>query len=238
MSDVGELMKQEKHKLLAIILLIVAATIAVYFLGKGNAVLDCQTLAAKLDASLAQETQQLVVVKPRGGIDAKVMTCVRLQNKWQPALAEFPVVLGKSGVAVSGEKKEGDKKTPSGLYPLGEAFGSLPMSLKMDYKYITKEDKFVDDPQHKNYNSWVTGATDAKSFETMLIPQYKMGLVINYNMNPVVPGAGSAIFMHIWSSPKTGTFGCVAASEDSMRSLLQWLDKDKQPYIYIFSKNV
>lgn len=229
-------MKDERYKLFGIVVISVVITIAIYCVGQANRGMDCQLAAANIKNSLPKDTQQFIVVKSKGTIEAKVMSCERSQNKWQAALREFSAVVGTSGVAKLGEKQEGDKKTPSGVYPLGEAFGMLPMSIKMDYKYITKADKFIDDPKHKNYNSWVIGMTDATSFETMLIPQYKMGLVIQYNMNPIIPGAGSAIFMHIWTSPSTGTFGCVAASEESMQTLLQWLDKNKRPYIYIIDK--
>jgi L,D-peptidoglycan transpeptidase YkuD (ErfK/YbiS/YcfS/YnhG family) len=132
-----------------------------------------------------------------------------------------------------GEKKEGDMKTPAGLYPLGEAFGTEPLALKMDYRYITTDDKFVDDVTNKNYNTWVKGKTDAKSFESMLIKEYKMGIVINYNMNPVVPGAGSAIFMHLWRSIDVPTLGCIAMDEQHLLKLLHWLDKQQHPYILI-----
>ncbi len=46
------------------------------------------------------------------------------------------LLLVKMVLCLKGEKKEGDNKTPAGLYALGEAFGSIPMALKMDYKYI------------------------------------------------------------------------------------------------------
>lgn len=229
-------MKRDSYKLFGIMLVILLVTTVIYFVGNANPIMDCQWVAARIKNSLPKDTQQLIVVESKGTIKARVTTCEWSQNKWRTALKEFSAVVGQSGVAKFGEKQEGDKKTPSGVYPVGEAFGSIPISLRMDYKYITKEDKFIDDPKHPNYNAWVTGRTDAKSFETMLIPQYKLGLVINYNMNPVISGAGSAIFMHIWTSPSTGTFGCVAASEESMQTLLQWLDKNKRPYIYIIDK--
>ncbi|KTD41349.1 hypothetical protein [Legionella parisiensis] len=55
---------------------------------------------------------------------------------------EFFAMLGKGWVAPVGEKKEGDMRTPAGLYPLGDTFSSEPLALKMDFKYITADDKF------------------------------------------------------------------------------------------------
>lgn len=130
-------------------------------------------------------------------------------------------------------EKEGDLKTPAGLYPIGEAFGAYPMALKMDYKYITKDDKFIDDIHHKDYNSWVSGPTDAKSYEAMLTEPYTYGAIINYNMNPTIPGAGSAIFIHLWSSPNTPTSGCIALDKKHLLRMLRWLDKNQHPYILV-----
>ena len=130
-------------------------------------------------------------------------------------------------------KKEGDLKTPTGLYRIEWTFGTEPLALKMDFKYITAEDKFIDDPKHKDYNTWVNGTTDALSFETMTHPLYKMGAIINYNMQPIIPGAGSAIFLHIWRSEQEGTAGCVALSEKHLLQVLRWLDKTQHPFIFI-----
>ena len=63
------------------------------------------------------------------------------------------------------------------------------------------------------------------------IDSYRYGFVINYNMNPVVSGAGSAIFFHV--SHNSPTAGCVSVSEDKVLDYLAKLDKSKNPYILI-----
>ncbi|MDR3442047.1 MAG: L,D-transpeptidase family protein [Legionella sp.] len=160
--------------------------------------------------------------------------CQRQGVIWKPMfISSFKAVIGKNGVASVGEKKEGDLKTPAGLYPIGEAFGTRSLALKMDYKYITADDKFIDDVNHKHYNSWVSGSTDAKSYESMLIESYTYGAVINYNMNPTIAGAGSAIFIHLWRSPNSPTAGCIALDKKHLLMLLHWLDKNQHPYILV-----
>jgi L,D-peptidoglycan transpeptidase YkuD (ErfK/YbiS/YcfS/YnhG family) len=62
---------------------------------------------------------------------------------------------------------------------------------------------------------------------------YKYGVVINYNMNPVIKGKGSAIFLHVWKNRSAGTAGCVAVPEESMTRILKWLEKSKNPVIII-----
>jgi L,D-peptidoglycan transpeptidase YkuD (ErfK/YbiS/YcfS/YnhG family) len=60
---------------------------------------------------------------------------------------------------------------------------------------------------------------------------YEFGAVIEYNTDPVVPGHGSAIFLHVWSGPQSSTAGCVALAKDDVRRLLRWLDRNKNPVI-------
>ncbi len=193
---------------------------------------NCQTLTNL--QNLPPATEQVIVVQSLGGFKAEITACQRRGKTWRQVLApSWLGSIGENGVASMGEKKEGDMKTPVGLYALGEAFGSQPLALKMDYKYITSEDKFIDDPNHKDYNTWVNGKTDAKSYESMLVKSYKMGVVVNYNMNPIIPGAGSAIFMHLRKAPNLPTAGCVSMDEPHLLALLMWLDKKQNPYILI-----
>lgn len=185
--------------------------------------------------SLPLQSSQVIMVHAIGGINAEIMACERIGKNWKPLFTDpIKSVIGANGVATAEEKKEGDRKTPAGLYPLGEAFGTQPLALHMDYRYITSEDKFIDDSNSKDYNTWVYGKTDAKSYESMLRDPYKLGAVIQYNMNPVIAGKGSAIFMHIWRNPIKPTAGCVAMSESSLLKILQWVDKAQHPYVYIY----
>ncbi len=54
------------------------------------------------------------------------------------------------------EKKEGDGKTPSGIYPLGPAFGyASSMDTGLAYRQATDNDFWVDDVRSLQYNQWV-----------------------------------------------------------------------------------
>lgn len=160
--------------------------------------------------------------------------CQRKGAVWKPMFTTaFSAVVGKNGIAAIGKKKEGDLKTPAGLHPIGEAFGTQPLALKMDYKYITANDKFIDDINNKAYNTWVSGPTDAKSYELMLIEPYIYGIVINYNKNPIIAGKGSAIFIHLWRSPHSPTAGCIALEKKYLLMILHWLDKAQHPYVFV-----
>ena len=63
---------------------------------------------------------------------------------------------------------------------------------------------------------------------------YKYAVVIEYNTDPVVPGLGSAIFMHVWRGAGQPTAGCVAMAEADLLRFLRWLDIRRNPVI-IFS---
>ncbi|MFJ1268554.1 L,D-transpeptidase [Legionella lytica] len=190
--------------------------------------------SSQLLKKVRPQPSQVIVVKSLGGIKAKMILCQRHGTLWKAKFSSpFKAVIGKNGVAVSGEKKEGDLKTPVGLYPIGAAFGIHPLALQMDYKYITKDDKFIDDIHHKAYNSWVSGSTDATSYETMFTEPYTYGAIINYNMNPIIAGAGSAIFIHLWRSQNTPTSGCIALDKKHLLMMLHWLDKNQHPYVLV-----
>ena len=66
---------------------------------------------------------------------------------------------------------------------------------------------------------------------------YKYGIVIEYNTRPVVPGAGSAIFFHIWRDRATPTSGCIATAELGIVRILRWLDPAEKPATVIGEPN-
>ncbi len=172
---------------------------------------------------------------------------------WHSTGQHWDVSLGMTGMGwgrgvLSGDvdpgpgKMEGDKRSPAGVFNLGSAFGydaTAPAGSKMPYRQATNNDYFVDDPTSRDYNKWVRLSPQDdpnshwRSFERMKLrgDQYKLGLVVNHNMEPTVPSRGSAIFMHIWSRPGGGTVGCTAMSEGNMRRLLNWLDPNQKPLL-------
>lgn len=191
-------------------------------------------------SGLPRGVQQLIVVTPKTDTTAELNAYQKSGAKWvRASFSPIPVVVGKNGIIRPQDKFEGDKKTPAGLYPLGTAFGNLPLNISYPYRRTTIEDKFIDDAKNPDYNHWVSGETNAASYEEMLREDgiYNIGIVVDYNMNPVVPGKGSAIFVHIWYGSHTPTTGCVAMDETNLRKLVIWLNKEDKPYILIKSKN-
>ena len=156
-------------------------------------------------------------------------------EKWLVKYKDIPVNLGRSGVVSAAQKQEGDGATPAGLYKLRRAFGYESFSISMPYIQVTKQHYWIDDVASPFYNQLVVGKTAAKSYELMRRKDelYKLGLVIEYNTEPVVAGKGSAIFMHIRKGPGVPTSGCIAMAEKDIKKLLQWLKPEQNPAVCI-----
>ncbi|MED3690112.1 L,D-transpeptidase family protein [Peribacillus butanolivorans] len=184
-----------------------------------------------------KNVNQVVAVTGKSMSDTKVtiQTYEKKKGEWRRALKKMEGVIGKNGFTKS--KKEGDGKSPIGIYSFGTAFGSetKPANMKMKYKKTTKNDYWIDDQTSKDYNKWKTytgnPADKWKSFERMNHELYKYGAVINYNMNPIKKGKGSAIFLHIWRGETKPTAGCTATAEKNVLSLLKWMDPEQNPHI-------
>ncbi|CAM4460396.1 L,D-transpeptidase family protein [Paenibacillus typhae] len=188
--------------------------------------------AGKLGAS-----QMVVVTASSSRSTTGVLTLRENRDgSWKTVLSGIPVTLGASGI---GKTKEGDKRTPSGVFRLGEAFGSAagPEGLKLPYSKVGSRDYWIDDPGAAEYNQRVTFTRDPgsrwASYERLLHPLYKYAVVVRYNDEPVVPGKGSAIFLHIWRGAGQPTAGCIAMSESNLLKLMKLLDPELSPAIAI-----
>lgn len=190
--------------------------------------------------TLNSDIQQVLIVEAYSGSSRVDLTAwEKKQNRWQIVFDPMSAVVGRNGLASPDEKKEGDGCTPSGIYLLGTAFGYAPSVLtKLSYRPVATQDFWVDDPTSAQYNRWVTEMPPDKSFERLKRDDdlYKYAVVIEYNTNPIVPGKGSAIFLHVWRDSVTPTAGCVALSEENMVRLLSWLDRSRHPVIIIGSQ--
>ena len=184
---------------------------------------------------VAGDSSQVVVAAgaATSGFDARVYAFEKGAGGWHEVSPPVKAVIGRNGFALPGRKREGDGMTPTGVFPLGPAFGYEPtMATRMDYRQATERDIWVDDPDSPDYNRWVSkGATTAASFEEMRRSDnlYRYGLVIGYNTSPVVRGLGSAIFFHVWRGEGMPTSGCVGLPEESMVRILGWLDPARKP---------
>ncbi|HEX9080064.1 MAG TPA: L,D-transpeptidase family protein [Desulfuromonadaceae bacterium] len=187
---------------------------------------------------LPEGSGQAVVVGRDGSVPSGM--ALRLYERgsdgWEQVGAPIPVVVGRNGLAPVGKKREGDGRTPSGVFALERGFGYEPLATKITYIVLTREMIWVDDPRSDRYNT-LTDREKGKglSYEVMKRGDdlYKYGIVVEYNTKKTIPGAGSAIFLHLWAGPTTPTAGCVAMAEPDMLRLLGWLDPARQPVALI-----
>ncbi|MCX7635594.1 MAG: L,D-transpeptidase family protein [Syntrophales bacterium] len=209
----------------------------------GDDPLPAGVLDHVLAAAEAAWSQQEIVIRSShpAHTQATALFLERGDRGWQRALADAPAVLGRAGIVPPGEKREGDGRTPGGLFPLDFAFGyGTSSSTRMPSRAVGEDDVWVDDPHAPDYNRLTKkSATKAKSFEIMKSSsgQYKLGLVIAYNTNPIVAGLGSAIFIHIRDEAGKPTAGCVAFTEETLIEILQRLDPEKRPYVAVLTNH-
>jgi L,D-peptidoglycan transpeptidase YkuD (ErfK/YbiS/YcfS/YnhG family) len=200
--------------------------------------MDGTSAPANLSARAGSPRQALLVsVEREGSPDARAVLFEKEAGEWVRVLGPMRAVGGRSGFAPEGLKREGDGRTPTGVYPLDLVFGYGPSApTRMAYRQATVDDIWVDDATSPDYNRWVRrGATAAGSFEEMRRPDdlYAYGIVVEYNTNPVVPGHGSAIFVHIWKGEGVATSGCVAMAEEDLLAVIGRLDPALRPVIAI-----
>ena len=175
--------------------------------------------------------------------------------EWKAVDESFPVVVGVSGLAWSGElangasakiKQEGDGNSPAGMFPLTAAFGTStkPSKLMLPYTKLDQFTECVDDVRSFHYNKIVNrmqvGNFDWKSSEKMLAigEQYDLGIFVGYNSFPVEKAKGSCIFLHIWKDASTGTAGCTAMERRNLELLTSWISADKNPYLVQLPEDV
>lgn len=136
-------------------------------------------------------------------------------------------------------KREGDMKSPAGIFNLGSAFGfaaEAPGDWKMPYITLTPSIDCVDDAQSNRYNtiadrSMVT--PDWKSAEHMrsVGEAYRWGMVVDQNPAPAKKNGGSCVFMHVWSGVGHGTAGCTAMPQERIEAILGWLNPAAHPLL-------
>ncbi len=138
----------------------------------------------------------------------------------------FPCALGRTGVSVS--KHEGDGATPVGRFPLKRvlyrADRLMPPTTRIPIAPIARDDGWCDAPEDPNYNRPVKHPYPA-SAEAMWREDalYDVVVVLGHNDDPVVPHAGSAIFMHVAAPNYTPTAGCIALAREDLLSVLRAL---------------
>jgi L,D-peptidoglycan transpeptidase YkuD (ErfK/YbiS/YcfS/YnhG family) len=174
----------------------------------------------------------------------------RTSGRWMAVGDPFPARLGPNGLAwgiglhstPSGAvmKREGDDRSPAGVFTLSTAFGyseAWAARTRLPYVTVGARDLFVEDPASPLYNAHVridhAPATAWERDQQMYQddPAHRLEVLVDHNRTaPPTPGAGSAIFIHIWRGDGTKpTAGCTSVRDADLEALLSWLDPAATP---------
>ncbi|WP_292655218.1 hypothetical protein [Nitratifractor sp.] len=167
-------------------------------------------------------------------------------GQWHRVGRSIPVVLGRNGMAwgrgiggkIEGKgpiKREGDKRSPAGIFELPFLFGEGEADFRYPYRRMTRFSRCVDDPRSRAYNRIVDRRkvpADYRSAEKMKFPSglYRYGIFVAHNPGRI-PGAGSCIFLHIRKPDGAPTVGCTAMKQKDLVQVMRWLDPRRHPLL-------
>lgn len=136
----------------------------------------------------------------------------------------FPCAWGRGGI--SSEKREGDGATPVGTFPFRRAFYRAdrlerPETL-LPLQALSEKDGWCDDIYDELYNQHISLPYPGRHEKLWREDHvYDLILVVGHNDDPIKPGQGSAIFVHLLRPERTPTEGCVALTPQDLLQVLK-----------------
>jgi len=224
-------------KLLALGLL-GALAIAASASARGEHTAGCApNFAGRLETGSA--TQLITVVaRTRRSTQGSFRLWTKRGGCWRRVSGPWAAWLGGNGTSLA--KREGDRRTPSGVFGFVPTMYGIAPSPGVHYAYrrVVCGDWWVEDPASPSYNRFRhVRCGSAPPFHTTSEDlsrsptAYRHFAVIAYNMSPVVPGRGSGIFLHV--STGRPTLGCVSLPLPRLVAALRWLRPSAHPRIAI-----
>lgn len=134
------------------------------------------------------------------------------------------VSLGRSGICAS--KREDDGTTPAGRFQLRRILWRADRlaqpRTRLPASPIRPHMGWCDDPAHFRYNAQVALPWPASAEALWRMDQlYDVVVVISHNEAPAIPGAGSAVFVHVQRADLGPTAGCIALQLPDLLWLLE-----------------
>jgi L,D-peptidoglycan transpeptidase YkuD (ErfK/YbiS/YcfS/YnhG family) len=143
------------------------------------------------------------------------------EARWGQQL--FRCALGRAGTEAG--KREGDGATPAGRFPLRYLLYRPdrlePPETGLGLLTLCPSDGWCDDPGDPLYNRPVRLPFCGRH-EALWRPDevYDLILVLGHNDDPVRPGLGSAVFLHVARPDYAPTQGCVALAKGDLLALI------------------
>ena len=172
---------------------------------------------------------QLLFVKYTGGSKAKVILYNKDNGKWKKILSCSGEV-GKNGID---KQREGDKKTPTGIFNLTHGFGiKKNPGTKVPYVKVNNNLYWCGDQNYYNQLIDITEKPHHCTGEHLIdyTQCYAYGMFLDYNKECTL-GKGSAIFLHCKGNSGY-TAGCVAVSQENMIKILRSVEPGAKICIY------
>lgn len=208
---------------------------------------------------LPANSTQCLVGTSDGWNSSHVTLCLYQRNgsAWKPVGVPWKARLGKSGLiwgkglhpvpAGAATKKEGDNRSPAGVFAIGGAWGyaaAIRKNSALPYRQVTARDLWVEDPASPQYNRNVIldhdPATPWEKKQQMKQDDaaHSLKLFIAHNAPPqVTPHAGSSIFFHIWRRDgAASTAGCTTMEKPKLQALISQIDPAKRPLYVLLPK--
>ncbi|MGB1069027.1 MAG: L,D-transpeptidase family protein [Henriciella sp.] len=141
--------------------------------------------------------------------------------------------VGRSGILLAEQKREGDGASPLGSWPMRRVFYRPDRVGRPDTILpciaLKQHDGWCDQPGHILYNRPVSlpfsGHHEVLWRDDSI---YDIIVELGHNDNPVRHGLGSAVFLHVARPDYTATEGCIALSMPDLRQVLQQCDEQSE----------
>ncbi|MEM6945411.1 MAG: L,D-transpeptidase family protein [Pseudomonadota bacterium] len=144
----------------------------------------------------------------------------RFMGRWMPCS------IGRGGFVRAEAKREGDGATPAGVWRLTTLYWrpdrvSRPATCLPGVPLLHPTG-WAEDPRDPAYN---TEISHPHPFPADRMRRgdglYDLCVATDHNTDPIVPGMGSAIFVHCWRRPRHPTAGCIAVHPADLRWILR-----------------
>ena len=144
---------------------------------------------------------------------------------------KFRCALGKGGIKQ--KEREGDFITPKGKFKLIKIYYRSDRIKKINSTLktikIKKNMGWCDDVSSNYYNKQIKiskkiGHEKLHRKDSL----YDIIVVLNYNLNPIIKGKGSAIFLHVAKKNYNKTQGCIALKKNELLYLVSQIKKNTQ----------
>ena len=143
----------------------------------------------------------------------------------------FKCCIGKKGLTIN--KKEGDKKTPKGIFRIGNLY------FRQDR--LNKPDSTLKCVKIKNHMGWSDDVNYPKKYNKLIRinnkikheklkrkdHKYDLIIPIKYNFIKPITGLGSCLFIHLTTNYKP-TAGCIALKKEDFLILAKIINKNSK----------